>query len=56
METVLTFKTAKICNIKTTALIIVSDNTIINKSLYSGRIEEEYRHKVRFEIVPNIIL
>ncbi|MFI3307556.1 MAG: phosphorylase [Mycoplasmatota bacterium] len=58
METAVVFKAAKICNIKTTALFIVSDNTVINKSLYSGRTEdeEEYRHKVRFESVPNIIL
>ena len=33
-------------------------NSILNKSLYSGRTEEEnnYRHKVRYEIVPKLVI
>ena len=41
-----------------TPLFIVSDNIIINKSLYSGRTKEEkeYRKKVKNEVIPNIII
>jgi len=58
METHNVFKCAKIANIKASALLCVSDNTIINKSLYSGRTaeENEYRHRVRYDIIPKIII
>ncbi len=58
METAVVFKAAKLCNIDVSALFVVSDNTVIKKSLYSGRSEEEniYRHKVRFEILPDVIM
>lgn len=58
METALLFKCNEVLNINVTALFCISDNTVVNKSLYSGRNseEEEYRHKVRNEIIPNIII
>ena len=58
METAALFKCNEILNKNVTALLCVSDNTILNKSLYSGRTEEEeiYRHKVRYEIIPEIIV
>jgi len=58
METALVFKCAKMCNIKSTALLCISDNTLVKKSLYSGRSNEEnqYRHMVRKSIIPKIII
>ncbi len=58
METALLFKSNELLNINVTAMFCISDNTIVNKSLYSGRTEEEneYRHKVRNEVIPNIII
>lgn len=58
METSALFKASKLLNMNVTALFLVSDNTIINKSLYSGRTKEEkeYRKKVKNEIIPNIII
>ena len=58
METASLFKVCELCNIKCVALLCVSDNTVVNKSLYSGRSEEEniYRHKVRDEIIPKIVI
>ena len=58
METAFLFKANEILKLNVTALFIVSDNTVINKSLYSGRTEEEeiYRHKVRNEILPEIVI
>ena len=41
METSALFKASKLLNMNVTALFLVSDNTIINKSLYSGRTKEE---------------
>lgn len=47
METSALFKANELLNMNVTALFLVSDNTIINKSLYSGRTKEEkeYRKK-----------
>ena len=58
METAVLFKCNELLKINVTALFCISDNTLQNKSLYSGRTEEEnnYRHKVRYEIIPNIII
>lgn len=58
METANLFKCGEIMNINVTALFCVSDNTIIKKSVYSGRTQEEnqYRHNVRYEIIPKIII
>ena len=58
METSVLFKCGECLNINITALFCISDNTILNKSLYSGRTEteNEYRHRVRDELIPQIIV
>lgn len=58
METANLFKCNEVLNINVTAIFCVSDNTVLNKSLYSGRTKEEneYRHKVRYEVIPKILL
>jgi len=58
METANLFKCCEVMNMNVTAIFCVSDNTMLNKSLLSGRTDEEnlYRHKVRFEILPGIIV
>lgn len=58
METANLFKCCEIMKMNVTAIFCVSDNTVLKKSLLSGRTDEEnaYRHKVRFEIMPNIIV
>ncbi|HBL85102.1 MAG: hypothetical protein A2Y17_11525 [Clostridiales bacterium GWF2_38_85] len=58
METAAAFRAAKIANMPMAAIFSVSDNTIINKSLVSGRTEQEmkYRKFVRRELFPKIIL
>lgn len=58
METACLFKCCNLMNINATALFSISDNTILNKSLYSGRTDEEnvYRHKIRYELIPKIII
>ena len=57
METAAFFKASKLAGIKAGAVLQVSDNTIINKSLYSGRTTEDqaFRKKIRREIFPLII-
>ena len=52
------FKACKLMNINAVAIFCVSDNTIANKSLFSGRTneEKENRYKVRYEIVPKIAI
>jgi purine-nucleoside phosphorylase len=57
METAAAFRAAKIADISIAAILSVSDNTVINKSLISGRTEEEmlYRKFVRRELFPKII-
>ena len=58
METSSLFKCGELANIQTSALLCVSDNTLRNKSLYSGRNEEErkLRREVRNKIIPQIII
>lgn len=58
METASAFRAAKMMKIPLVALFNVSDNTIANKSLISGRTQDEidYRKFVRGEILPKIIL
>lgn len=58
METANLFKCNELLNINVTALFCVSDNTLLNKSLYSGRTneEKEYRYKIRYEVIPEIIV
>ena len=57
METSLLFKCNELLKRNVTALFCISDNTVTNKSLYSGRTKEDddYRHKVRNEVIPKII-
>ena len=58
METANVFKCSKMMNINVTAIFCISDNTIVNKSLFSGRTleEKENRNKVKYEIVPKIVI
>lgn len=58
METAAAFKAAAFAGIPMAALFSVSDNTVANKSLVSGRTSEEmqYRKKVRRELFPRIII
>jgi len=58
METAAAFRAAKLMGIPLAALFSVSDNTVTNKSLVSGRTAEEmgYRKRVRGELFPEIIL
>lgn len=58
METAVFFKSAEIAGIRAAALLQVSDNTVNNKSLYSGRTEEDqYRRKsIRKEFFPRVIM
>lgn len=58
METAAAFRAASLIEIPIAALFSVSDNTVTNKSLISGRTpeENEYRKRVRREIFPEIIL
>lgn len=58
METASAFRAAEIADIPMAAIFSVSDNTVINKGLISGRNakEMEYRKFVRKELFPQIIL
>ncbi len=58
METAMVFKSNELLNINMTAIFCISDNTILKKSLYSGRTkeDEERRHKARYEIIPKIVV
>lgn len=58
METAAAFSAAKLMGIPMVAIFSVSDNTVANKSLVSGRTQSEmdYRHFVRREMFPQIIL
>jgi len=58
METAVAFRAAKLMGIPLIALFSVSDNTMTNKSLVSGRTpkEMEYRKFTRRELFPQIIL
>ena len=57
METAAAFRAACIVDKKIAALLSVSDNTIQNKSLVTGRTEKEnnYRKEVRRMVFPQII-
>jgi len=58
METAAAFRAAKTANIAIAAVFSVSDNAVKNKTLISGRTEEEmnYRRLVRKNLFPEIIL
>ena len=57
METAAAFRAAKISGLSLVAIFSVSDNTVTNKSLISGRTEREmaYRRFVRKSLFPQII-
>ncbi|MCI8485426.1 MAG: phosphorylase, partial [Lachnospiraceae bacterium] len=58
MESAAAFKAAKMMNIPIAALLNVSDNSTMNKSLmtdHNNQSEKEYRKFVRSEIFPQII-
>ena len=58
METAAAFRAVAMVGIPMVALFSVSDNTLVHKSLISGRTKEEmqYRKHVRCELFPQIIL
>ena len=58
METAALFRAAEICNKKAAAIFCVSDNSITNKSLYSGRNENDKKLKgySRYVITPKILI
>lgn len=58
METATLFEAADIVGIKAVAVFNVSDNTLANKSLYSGRTDEDQkrRSEVKKDIIPKIVL
>lgn len=58
METASAFRAAQTAGLKLTALYSVSDNTVLNKSLLSGRTEQDmqYRRFVRANLFPEILL
>lgn len=57
METAAFFKVMELNGINAGAILQVSDNTIMQKSLYSGRTEENdnYRRYTRKVLFPHII-
>ncbi len=57
METSALFSACRVAEKECVALLVVSDNTIMNKSLISGRNEKdmELYHKTRYNIIPKII-
>jgi len=58
METSVFFKSAEICNINAGAVFGVSDNTILKKSLLSGKSKEDidYEKNVRKNILTKIVM
>jgi len=58
METSALFSSCQVAEIECVALLAVSDNTILNKSLISGRTDDDMKlyHRTRYEIIPEIIL
>lgn len=57
METASAFRAAKLAGLSVAAIFSVSDNTVTNKSLVSGRTEDDmnYRKFVRKKLFPKII-
>ena len=57
METSALFSSCQVVEKECVALLAVSDNTILNKSLISGRTDEdmELYHQTRYIIIPKII-
>ena len=57
METSNLFKCGSLLDINISAIFCISDNIVSNKSLFSGRLEEEKERKkiVKHNVIPNII-
>ena len=57
METATLFKASSLIGVNAGAIFVVSDNVLMNKSLFSGRSDEEnkYRHYVKEEVIPEIV-
>lgn len=57
METSALFSSCKVSEKECVALLAVSDNTIENKSLVSGRTNDDIKkyHQTRYEVIPKII-
>ena len=57
METSALFSSCLVAEKECVALLAVSDNTILNKSLISGRTDDDMKiyHKTRYEVIPKII-
>mgnify|MGYP005784559801 FL=1 len=58
METSALFRASEICGIRSCAIFCVSDNTVNNKSLYSGRssLDKEKKGYSRYVVTPKIVL
>ncbi len=58
METANLFKCSELLDINISAIFGVSDNTVLKKSLFSGRTEKDRkkRHKTRCETIPKVVL
>lgn len=58
METSALFSACKVAEKECVALLAVSDNTILNKSLISGRTDDDMEkyYKTRYDIIPKILL
>lgn len=57
METSTLFKCNEVLKINITAIFSISDNSLVNKSLYNERTKEDdkNKHRSKYEIIPNII-
>lgn len=57
METASLFKASSLIGVNAGAIFVVSDNVLMNKSLFSGRSDREnkYRYYVKEEIIPEIV-
>lgn len=57
METAALFKASSLIGVNVGAIFVVSDNVLMNKSLFSGRSDEENkdRHYVKEKIIPEIV-
>ena len=58
METASVFKCGKLLNINITALFRITDNSVVNKTLYQGITSEEleYRHIIKYEVIPKVVI
>lgn len=57
MEISALFSACQVAEKECVALLVVSDNTLQNKSLISSRTDEDMKkyHHIRYSIIPNII-